>query len=124
MGPGESDFAAFLKSNERHKPLSRDQFPTPNQCASAARCHPSINQSFTPGSRNTNIRSGVGIGMDGSVVFGLSQLPMKFHDFAAAFLKDGCSDELYLDGAISLFHTPERPAGGIFWGDHSGGRSQ
>jgi uncharacterized protein YigE (DUF2233 family) len=72
MGPGESDSAAFLKPNERLKRLSRDPPPTPNQSASAARGHRAINQSFTPGSNNTNIRSGVGIGMDGSVVFGLS----------------------------------------------------
>jgi len=73
-----------------------------------------IHPVFTEGSANKNIRSGVGVDQNGNVLFGLSEAPVNFHDFATAFLEEGCIDALYLDGAISLFHTPQRPEAGQF----------
>ena len=73
-----------------------------------------IHPVFTEGSANKYIRSGVGVDQTGNVLFGLSEAPMNFHDFAIAFQEEGCTDALYLDGAISLFHTPERPSDGNF----------
>ena len=73
-----------------------------------------IHPAFTPGSDNKNIRSGVGVDQNGNVLFGLSQAKVNFHDFATAFIEEGCTNALYLDGAISLFHAPERPAEGDF----------
>lgn len=61
------------------------------------RPHPSFNES----SSNKNIRNGVGIRPDGSVVFGLSTDPITFYAFASAFALKGCHQALYLDGAIS-----------------------
>ena len=40
--------------------------------------------------------------------------PLNCHHFATAFLEEGFTDALFLDGAISLIQTPERPAKGHF----------
>ena len=73
-----------------------------------------IHPIFTKGSANLYIRSGVGVDQTGNVLFGISEASMNFHDFATAFQEEGCTNALYLDGAISLFHTPARPAEGNF----------
>lgn len=66
-----------------------------------------INPQFTPGSRNLNIRNGVGTTTDGHVVFAISREPVNFHDFADFFLDRGCTNALYLDGAVSRAYIPE-----------------
>lgn len=66
-----------------------------------------INTQFTPGSKNLNIRNGVGITGDGRVVFAISREPVNFHDFARFFLEQGCTSALYLDGAVSRAYMPE-----------------
>ena len=61
----------------------------------------SINNAFTKGSLNTNIRSGVGIMPNGNPVF-IICTGINFYDFAALFKnKFGCRSALFLDGAIS-----------------------
>ena len=75
--------------------------------------HPVFNEAST----NVNIRNGVGVRPDGSVVFGLSSDPITFHAFASAFAERGCDQALYLDGAISRMHLREEgepAAGGVF----------
>ncbi|QQR87855.1 MAG: phosphodiester glycosidase family protein [Flavobacteriales bacterium] len=67
----------------------------------------SINAQFTPGSKNVNIRNGVGTTTDGRVVFAISREPVNFHDFARFFLDQGCANALYLDGAVSRAYMPE-----------------
>lgn len=67
----------------------------------------SINTQFTPGSKNVNIRNGVGITADGLVVFAISREPVNFHDFARFFMDQGCANALYLDGAVSRAYMPE-----------------
>lgn len=71
----------------------------------------SVNKLFTPGSKNLNIRNGVGILEDGRVLFGISREPVNFHDFATWFKDQGCSNALYLDGFVSKAFIPEE---GIF----------
>lgn len=66
-----------------------------------------INLQFTPGSKNLNIRNGVGTTADGRVVFAISREPVNFHDFASFFLDQGCTNALYLDGAVSRAYMPE-----------------
>lgn len=66
-----------------------------------------INSLFTPGSKNLNIRNGVGVRADGTVVFAISTEPINFHDFATWFTEQGCTDALYLDGAVSKAYIPE-----------------
>lgn len=66
-----------------------------------------INAQFTPGSKNVNIRNGVGTTTDGRVVFAISREPVNFHDFADFFLDHGCTNALYLDGSVSRAYMPE-----------------
>lgn len=72
---------------------------------------------FSEASTNVNIRNGVGVRPDGSVVFGLSVEPITFFAFASAFAQQGCHQALYLDGAISRMHVSgvdEMEEGGVF----------
>ncbi len=64
-----------------------------------------IHDKFAQGSKNINIRSGVGILNDKYVIFIISKGLVNFWDFATVF-KDvfGCRNALYLDGAISLMY--------------------
>jgi len=66
------------------------------------RMHPA----FRPGSTNLNVRNGVGIRPDGTVVFAMSKEKINFYDFAAFFLRQGCRDALYLDGLVSRTYLP------------------
>lgn len=59
--------------------------------------HPAFNSS----SSNLNIRNGIGILPDGSVLMAISKLPMSFYQFANFFKSKGCRQALYLDGSIS-----------------------
>ena len=77
----------------------------------------SIHAAFNKNSINTNIRNGVGILPDGSVLFAISSGEITFYDFALFFKKSGCRNALYLDGAISQMYCPEKrlsSAGGSF----------
>jgi uncharacterized protein YigE (DUF2233 family) len=60
---------------------------------------------FNRASENKHIRNGVGVRPDGSVVFGVSTVPINLYGFAEAFLMKGCQEALYLDGAISRMHV-------------------
>lgn len=62
---------------------------------------------FIKGSANLNIRNGVGILADGSVVFAMSKQPVNFYDFAEFFKGLGCKNALYLDGFVSRTYLPE-----------------
>lgn len=66
-----------------------------------------VHPAFNPESTNYNIRNGVGVDAEGRLHVGIATSPITFWDFAAAFLERGCSDALYLDGAISTYATPE-----------------
>ncbi len=63
--------------------------------------HPAFNKE----SKNLNIRNGVGILKNGYVLFAMTNEKMNFYDFASFFKKNGCSNALYLDGAISKIYT-------------------
>lgn len=66
-----------------------------------------INPVFVKGSRNLNIRSGVGWLDPGRIVFLISDDRVNFHDFASVFKERfGCTEALYLDGAISRIYLP------------------
>jgi uncharacterized protein YigE (DUF2233 family) len=67
-----------------------------------------INSEFTKGSKNINIRNGVGILPNNKVVFAISKDFVNFYDFAEYFKKMGCSNALYLDGAVSRMYLPEK----------------
>jgi uncharacterized protein YigE (DUF2233 family) len=64
--------------------------------------HPDLKK----GSKNLNIRSGIGVRKDGTIVFAISTEEVNFYDFASLFLERlKCPDALYLDGSISAFYV-------------------
>lgn len=65
-----------------------------------------IHLAFSAHSTNLNIRNGVGILPDHSVVFAMSKEPVNFYDFAAYFKNLGCKNALYLDGLVSRTYLP------------------
>lgn len=62
-----------------------------------------INGLFDWNSENRNVRNGVGVCGD-KVLFLISNGEVTFYEFASLFEFAGCSDALYLDGAISEFY--------------------
>jgi uncharacterized protein YigE (DUF2233 family) len=80
-----------------------------------------IHPAFSAGSKNTNIRNGVGVNNKGEIIFAISETEISFYDFAT-FFKDelNCPNALYLDGTISeiyyrdkqkISHTPRNSSG-------------
>jgi uncharacterized protein YigE (DUF2233 family) len=67
-----------------------------------------INTEFTKGSKNINIRNGVGILPNNKVIFAISTDFVNFYDFAEYFKNMGCTNALYLDGAVSQMYLPEK----------------
>lgn len=101
-----NDGRAFLCTTSEF-PLRKDvRYAT--QSGPMLLAHGTINAAFREGSANVNIRNGVGLRPDGSVVFAISRVPVNFHDFAGWFKGRGCTDALYLDGAISRAYMPDQ----------------
>ena len=67
-----------------------------------------IHPSFKDGSKNLNIRNGVGILPDNKVVFAISKSEINFYEFAKFFQNLGCKNALYLDGFVSKCYFPEK----------------
>ncbi|MCE3260121.1 MAG: hypothetical protein K0S12_1762, partial [Bacteroidetes bacterium] len=67
-----------------------------------------LHPDFREGSKNLNIRNGVGILPDGKILFAISKVPVNFFDFAMYFKKKGCKNALYLDGFVSRAYLPEK----------------
>lgn len=65
-----------------------------------------IHPAFRNGSTNLNIRNGVGILPDSTVIFAMSKKEINFYDFASYFKQLGCSNALYLDGLVSRAYVP------------------
>lgn len=61
---------------------------------------------FKQGSVNLNIRNGVGILPDHTILFAMSKEPVNFYDFALYFKTMGCRQALYLDGFVSRTYLP------------------
>ncbi len=67
-----------------------------------------IHEAFKEGSKNLNIRNGVGILPDNKIVFAMSKKEINFYDFAKYFQQLGCKNALYLDGYVSRTYLPEQ----------------
>ena len=67
-----------------------------------------IHPAFQPGSRNVNIRNGVGILANGKAVFAMSKTAINFYAFDDYFRSLGCRNALYLDGFVSQTYLPEQ----------------
>jgi uncharacterized protein YigE (DUF2233 family) len=63
---------------------------------------------FMEGSKNLNIRNGVGILPNGNVLFAISKEKINFYDFATFFQNKGCKNALYLDGFVSRAYIPSK----------------
>jgi uncharacterized protein YigE (DUF2233 family) len=67
-----------------------------------------LHPKFNEGSKNLNIRNGVGILPNGNVLFAMSKKKINFYDFAQYFKKIGCKNALYLDGFVSRTYLPSK----------------
>lgn len=67
-----------------------------------------MHPAFNNGSKNLNIRNGVGILPNGDVLFAMSKAPINFYDFATFFKEQGCQNALYLDGFVSKTYLPSQ----------------
>ena len=67
-----------------------------------------IHTAFKAGSQNVNIRNGVGILKNNTLVFVMSTTAVNFYDFALYFKNLGCTNALYLDGFVSRTYLPEK----------------
>jgi uncharacterized protein YigE (DUF2233 family) len=67
-----------------------------------------IHSAFKKGSTNLNIRNGVGILPNNTVLFAMSKNEINLYDFANYFKKLGCKNALYLDGFVSRTYLPEQ----------------
>ena len=67
-----------------------------------------IHAAFKAGSQNVNIRNGVGILKNNTLVFVMSTTAVNFYDFALYFKNLGCTNALYLDGFVSRTYLPEK----------------
>ena len=67
-----------------------------------------IHPAFTKGAANVNIRNGVGILPDNTIVFAMSKTEINFYDFAIYFKNTSCKNALYLDGFVSRTYLPEQ----------------
>lgn len=67
-----------------------------------------IHSAFKENSTNLNIRNGVGILPNNSIMFAMSKEAINFYQFAEFFRKNGCKNALYLDGFVSRTYLPEK----------------
>jgi len=67
-----------------------------------------IHSKFRDGSKNLNIRNGVGVLPNGNLIFAMSKKKINFYDFASYFKKLGCKNALYLDGFVSKTYLPQK----------------
>jgi uncharacterized protein YigE (DUF2233 family) len=67
-----------------------------------------IHTAFKENSTNLNIRNGVGILPNNTIVFAMSKTAVSFYEFANYFKSLGCKNALYLDGAISQTYLPSQ----------------
>lgn len=67
-----------------------------------------IHSRFIKGSKNLNIRNGVGVLPSGKLIFAMSKQKINFYDFAIYFNNLGCQNALYLDGFVSKTYLPQK----------------
>ena len=100
------DKKAFIQTTENFRSSTDIQFAT--QSGPMLLINGKIHPSFKRGSKNLNIRNGVGMLPGGKVIFAMSVEEVNFYDFAKYFMDLGCIDALYLDGLVSRTYLPER----------------
>lgn len=108
-----ADFAA--------RPPSRIQLAT--QSGPMLVRNGTVTRPWTAAGTSLNVRNGVGVRADGTVVFAIADQPVNFHHFATAFRDElDTENALYMDGFVSRLYTgpgseipsQARPFAGIF----------
>ena len=99
-----TDNIANICTTEKFKANSKIKYAT--QSGPMLISNGQIHSAFKKGSVNLNIRNGVGVLPDGTVMFAMSKMVISFYDFAVYFKKAGCKNALYLDGSISRTYLP------------------
>lgn len=103
----------YLTKDNRAVVCESDKFRDNGQINFATQSGPmllidgEIHPAFKKGSKNLNIRNGVGILPDNKVVFAVSKQEVNFYDFAEYFKNMNCKNALYLDGFVSRTYLPE-----------------
>jgi uncharacterized protein YigE (DUF2233 family) len=105
----------FLITKNNHAVICETQkFSDQNNIAFATQSGPmllingQVHPTFKKGSTNLNIRNGVGILPDSTVIFAMSKQEINFYEFAEFFKNKGCLNALYLDGFVSRTYLPEK----------------
>ena len=101
-----SDHTAAIVTTERFTPADDIIFAT--QSGPMLLIDGAIHPVFEKSSTHLNIRNGVGVRPDGTVVFAMSRTAVTLYDFATYFKGMGCRDALYLDGFVSRCYLPEK----------------
>ncbi|MBA5628631.1 phosphodiester glycosidase family protein [Moheibacter sp. BDHS18] len=99
------DKKAFIVETEKFNHTENIQFAT--QSGPMLVINGKIHPEFRKGSKNFNIRNGVGITEDDKVIFAMSKNEINLYDFAEFFQKQGCKNALYLDGFVSRTYFPD-----------------
>ncbi len=100
------DKKAFICTTADFKPNPNIQYAT--QSGPMLLINGQIHQAFKKGSENVNIRNGVGILPDKTIIFVMAKQEINFYDFAMYFKKLGCQNALYLDGHVSRAYLPSQ----------------
>lgn len=79
-----------------------------------------MNPKFNDGSPNRHIRNAVGITPYNEVIFVLSERRVTFFEISSYLLSLGCTEALYLDGAISQAYMPPLGLDNLQAGNHLG----
>lgn len=79
-----------------------------------------MNPKFNDGSPNRHIRNAVGITPSNEVIFVISERRVTFFEISSFLLSQGCTEALYLDGAISQAYMPELGHTNLRAGGHLG----
>jgi uncharacterized protein YigE (DUF2233 family) len=104
----------FISNNDTPEICTTENFKPSKSIKYATQSGPmlvingKIHAEFKEKSSNLNIRNGVGILPNHSIVFAMSKEPINFYDFATYFKSLGCKDALYLDGLVSRTYLPEK----------------
>ena len=104
----------YITANNEAKICTTEDFKNNGKVKYATQSGPmlvvdnEIHPAFNKNSTNFNIRSGVGILPNGSVIFAISREEISFYEFAMFFKQKGCRNALYLDGTISQMYCPDK----------------
>jgi uncharacterized protein YigE (DUF2233 family) len=100
--------ASIVTSTSYVKDYSLEKIKLATQSGPMMVINGKFNKAFNEGSKNLNIRNGVGVNKKGEVLFVISDDPVNFYEFSQLFRDQlECSNALYLDGVISQWFAPK-----------------